>query len=156
MKIGDKAIDFCLPNRNAQSICLKDFFGKWVVLYFYPKDNSPGCTMEATQFSQNMTQFEDLNTIVIGVSPDSVRSHFEFTRKNKLKIILLSDREKEVMQKYGVWKEKMIYGKTQLGIVRTTFLINPGGNIVHIWDKVRVNGHVQEVLDTLKKLKTKK
>lgn len=156
MKIGEKAPEFCLPNRHAQHICLKDFFGKWVVLYFYPRDNTPGCTLEASEFSKNMLQFEDLNTIIIGVSPDSVKSHLDFTIKNKLNVILLSDREKEVIKKYGVWKDKTIYGKTEPGIVRSTFLINPGGNIVFIWDNVRVNGHVQEVLDTLKKLKNKK
>jgi peroxiredoxin Q/BCP len=156
MKVGDKASEFCLPNRHAQRICLKDFFGKWVVLYFYPKDNTPGCTLEAVDFSKNMPLFEDLNSVVIGVSPDSVKSHFDFTLKNKLKIILLSDRDKEVMKKYGAWKDKMVYGKAQPGVVRSTFLINPGGNIVFMWENVRVNGHVQDVLETLKKLKTKK
>ncbi|MBN1901392.1 thioredoxin-dependent thiol peroxidase [Candidatus Sumerlaeota bacterium] len=156
MKVGDKAPEFCLPNRHAQHICLKDFFGKWVVLYFYPKDNSPGCTLEAMDFTKNMLQFEDLNTVVLGISPDSVRSHFDFTLKHKLNIILLSDKEKNAMKKYGVWKEKQIYGKTQVGLVRSTFLINPGGNIVHIWENVRVNGHVQDVLNTLKELKAKK
>jgi len=156
MEIGKKAPDFCLPNRHAQRICLKDFFGKWVVLYFYPRDNTPGCTIEAVTFSKKLSDFEDLNTVIIGVSPDSVKSHLGFSHKHNLRIILLSDREKKVMKSYGVWREKKIYGRIQEGVVRSTFLINPGGNIVHIWDKVRVKGHVEEVLEFLKKSKKNK
>lgn len=156
MKVGDKAPQFSLPDRNAQKVHLRNYFGQWVVLFFYPRDNTPGCTMEATSFSNHLDEFEELNAIVMGISPDSVKSHYGFCKKYKLRIILLSDREKGIMTKYGVWRNKKIYGREQPGAVRSTFLVNPSGRIVHIWDKVRVKGHVQEVLDTLRSLKKKK
>ena len=151
MEVGDKAYKFCLPDQNAQKICIDNFFGQWVVLYFYPRDNTSGCTLEAKNFSDNLGDFEDLNAIVIGISPDSVNSHHKFCRKNKLRIILLSDREKKVMRKYGAWQKKKLYGREHFGVVRSTFLINPGGNIVHKWEKVRVKGHVEEVKEILNK-----
>jgi peroxiredoxin Q/BCP len=156
MKIGDKALDFCLPNRYAQKICLKDFFGKWAVLYFFPKDPAPACTQEAVDFSILLPKFEELNAVVIGVSSDSVKSLYQFTLKKTLNIILLSDKDKETLKKYGAWKEKRLPGQTQPGLSRTTFLINPGGNIVHLWENVRVNGHANEVLNTLKTIRKKK
>jgi thioredoxin-dependent peroxiredoxin len=155
LKIGDKAPNFCLLDRNAQKVHTSNFFGQWVVLYFYPKDNTPGCTMEARDFSSKLDEIEELRAVVVGVSPDSVKSHFSFCTKNKLRIILLSDKKNEVSEKFGAFREKSIYGKSAKGIVRCTFLINPGGKIVHVWDKVRVKGHVQEVIDTLKKIKNK-
>jgi len=156
MNVGEKAPDFTLPDENAQKICLKDFFGNWIILYFYPRDNTPGCTLEATHFSNKIGEFEDLRAQVIGISPDSVKSHHNFCRKHKLKITLLSDRDKEVLKKYNVWRKKKMYGREVEGVIRSTFLINPGGNIVYIWDNVRVKGHVDEVLEVLKHHKKKK
>lgn len=156
LKIGDRAPDFSLPDRNAQKVHLSNHFGRWVILYFYPRDNSPGCTMEAKEFSEHLGEFEDLNAVVIGVSPDSVRSHYTFARNNNLNILLLSDRQKKVMEQYGSHRMKSIYGKETPTVVRSTFLINPGGNIAYIWDNVRVKGHVQEVMEKLKELKAKR
>ena len=156
MKVGEKAPEFCLPNRYAQRICLKDFFGKWMVLYFSPQSLIPGCTQQAVDFSNLLAKFEDLNAVVIGVSPDSVKSLYEFTLKNKLNIILLSDKDKETMKKYGAWNEKPLPGQPQHGISRTTLLINPGGHIFHIWENVRVAGHASEVLNFLKTIRKKK
>ncbi len=156
MKVGDKAPDFCLPNRYAQKICLKDFFGKWVILYFYVKNLDPKCTQEAVQFSSLLPKFEELNTVVIGVSPDTVRSHYDFAIKNKLQIILLSDKNKDAIKNYGVWRERPLSGPIPSSVVRSTFLINPGGNIVHLWENVRIESHAIEVLNTLKAIRKKK
>jgi peroxiredoxin Q/BCP len=153
MKVGDKAPQFCLPDCYAQKVCIRNYFGQWVVLYFYPRDNTSGCTLEAVNFSRNLDIFEELNASVIGISPDSVRSHHNFSKKYKLRITLLSDREKKVMTQYNVWRTKKLYGKEQPGLVRSTFLINPSGHIAYIWDNVRVKGHVAEVIEILKKIK---
>jgi len=147
-----KAPEFCLPDENGRDICLKDFRGKWVVLYFYPRDNTSGCTMEAKDFSSKIEEFERMNAVVIGVSPDSQKSHKRFREKNGLKIILLSDEEHRIMEKYGVWQLKKMYGREYYGVVRSTFLINPEGKIVYEWRKVRVKGHVDEVLKKLKEM----
>ncbi|KAA0006504.1 MAG: peroxiredoxin, partial [Thermoplasmata archaeon] len=130
--------------------CLKDFRGKWVVLYFYPKDNTTGCTKEAKDFSQYIEEFEKLNAVVIGISPDSIESHKKFKEKHGLKVILLSDESKETLQKYGVWQLKKMYGRSYYGVVRSTFLIDPDGNIVYEWKRVKVKGHVEDVLKKLK------
>ena len=156
MKVGEKAPEFCLPNRYAQKICLKDFFGKWVVLYFFPKEPAPARNREAVDFSILLPKFEDLNAVVIGVSQDSLRSQYDFTATSKMQIILLSDKNKDAIKKYGTWRERPLSGPIQSGIVRSTFLINPGGNIVHIWENVRVDGHASEVLNTLKTIRKKK
>ncbi len=144
--------DFCLPDENGKDICLKDFRGKWVVLYFYPKDNTSGCAMEAKNFSEHIEEFEEMNAVVIGVSPDSRKSHKKFREKHGLKVILLSDENKEVLKKYGVWQLKKMYGREYYGVVRSTFLISPDGNIVHEWRKVKVKGHAEDVLKKLREI----
>ena len=152
LEIGDSAPEFCLPNQDEVEICLRDLVGKWVVLYFYPKDNTPGCTTEACDFTEALPYFEDLSAVVLGVSPDSPKKHRNFIEKKDLKITLLSDEEKEVCEKYGVWQLKKNYGREYMGVVRSTFLINPKGNIVAIWSKVRVKGHVEAVSKKIKEI----
>lgn len=149
-KIGDPAPSILLNNAEEKAISLDTFKGKWVVLYFYPKDNTPGCTIEANEFSAALPQFKKLGAEIIGLSPDSCKSHRSFIEKQGLKIHLLSDPEKSVLQAYGVWQEKKNYGKTYMGVVRSTFLINPEGKIAEIWEKVKVKGHVNAVLQSLK------
>lgn len=148
-----KGKDFCLPDENGKKICLKDFEGKWIILYFYPKDSTSGCTKEAIDFSEHIDDFKKMNAVVIGVSPDSQQSHKKFIEKYNLKIILLSDEGHKVLQKYGVWQLKKMYGREYYGVVRSTFLINPDGKIVHEWRKVKVKGHVEEVLQKLKEVR---
>ena len=152
IEIGQKAPDFCLPNQDSEEICLRDFVGSWVVLYFYPKDNTPGCTTEAIDFSNKLEEFNSLGATVIGVSPDSVKRHQNFIAKKDLKVMLLSDEEKEVCQKFGVWQLKKAYGKEYMGVVRSTFLIDPDGKIAYKWEKVRVKGHIEKVLEKLREL----
>ena len=154
LSVGDRAPDFCLPNQNDQEVCLRDLSGKWVVLYFYPKDNTSGCTREAVDFTSHIENFEEMGAVVIGISPDSTKSHRSFIEKKELKLQLLSDGKHEVLEKYGVWQLKKMYGKEYMGVVRSTFLLNPNGKVAHVWRKVRVKGHVDEVLETLKKLKS--
>ena len=148
-----KVKDFCLPDENGEKICLKDFEGKWIILYFYPRDSTSGCTKEAIDFSEHIDDFKKMNAVVIGISPDSQQSHKKFIEKYNLKIILLSDEEHKVLQKYGVWQLKKMYGREYYGVVRSTFLINPDGKIVHEWRKVKVKGHVEEVLQKLKEVR---
>lgn len=149
--IPTKAPDFCLPNQDDTEICLRDLNGKWVVLYFYPKDNTPGCTNEACDFTASLPDFDGLNAAVIGVSADSTKAHRNFIAKHELKITLLSDADTLMMQTYGVWQLKKNYGKEYMGIVRTTLIINPSGDIVAGWENVRVrqkrkkNGEPYEV-----------
>ena len=134
LEIGSKAPDFCLPNKEEKEICLNKYRGKWVVLYFYPKDNTKGCTMEAIDFTQHLEEFEKLGAVVIGVSPDSPKSHQRFMEKHGLKL-------------------KKMYGREYYGVERSTFLIDPDGKIAYIWRKVKVKGHVEDVLNKLKELK---
>jgi peroxiredoxin Q/BCP len=145
VEINEEAPDFCLKNQNNKDICLKDFRGKWVVIYFYPKDNTPGCTLEARNFSINEKKFKQRNINIIGMSSDSVESHKKFESKNDLAFDLLSDPDHKTINDYGVWKPKKMFGKEYMGIVRSTFLIDPDGKIAHIWPKVKVIGHVDEV-----------
>lgn len=152
VKINDKAPEFCLPDKDEKNICLKDYNGKWVVLYFYPKDMTSGCTIEAIDFTSKLPDFVKKNAVVIGVSPDSPKRHQKFIDKHELKVILASDEEKKMLEEYGVWQEKKMYGKTYFGVVRTTMLINPEGIISEIWNKVRVKEHVQSVFDRLVEL----
>jgi peroxiredoxin Q/BCP len=153
LEIGDKAPEFCLPNQDNEEVCLRDFKGGWVVLYFYPKDNTPGCTTEACDFTEALPDFTDLGATILGVSPDSVKKHQNFIAKKDLGITLLSDEAKEVLQSYGVWQLKKNYGREYMGVVRSTFLIDPDGKIAAAWPKTRVKGHVAEVKETLEKLK---
>lgn len=146
---GDKAPDFSLGNKDLKNIALSDFSGKYIVLYFYPKDNTKGCTQEAIDFSELTDSFTDKNAVIIGISPDSGKSHTNFINKHDLKIELLSDPEHEVMEKYGVWQLKKMYGREYMGVVRTTFLINPEGIIEEVWNKVKVKEHAKKVFESL-------
>ncbi len=152
LKIGDKAPEVTLPNQDDVEISLRDLAGKWVVLYFYPKDNTPGCTTEACDFTATLPQFENLGAVVLGVSPDSTASHQKFIAKQKLDITLLSDSTTDTAQRYGVWQLKKFCGKEYMGIVRSTFLINPDGKIAHIWSNVKVKEHANEVKKVLEAL----
>jgi len=155
LEVGDTAPDFCLDNQDGEKVCLKDFRGKWVVLYFYPKDNTPGCTTEAKDFTESLSDFESLDAVVLGVSPDSVESHKKFVEKHNLKITLLSDTSHEVLETYGVWGVKKRFGKEYYGVIRSTFIIDPNGKIAYRWYNVRVKGHVDKVKNKLKELKEK-
>ena len=151
-KEGDFALSFCLPDAEENQVCLKDFQGKWLVLYFYPKDNTSGCTLEAIDFSKSINAFERMNTVVLGVSPDSPKSHCNFRDRHDLKIRLLSDENHEVMGQYGVWVKKKMYGREYFGVERSTFLIDPQGKIVSVWRKVNVPGHIEAVLKEIKSI----
>jgi len=147
---GKKAPDFKLKNQNGEIVSLSDYKGKNVVLYFYPKDNTSGCTAEACSFRDDFPKFEKNDAVILGVSPDSVVSHKKFEQKYNLNFNLLSDEEKKVIEKYHVWKEKNMYGRKYMGVERTTYIINPDGKIKKIFRKVKVNGHNNEVLEALK------
>ena len=154
LAIGNQAPAFSLPNQDAVEISLRDLEGKWIVLYFYPKDSTPGCTTEACDFTQAVPLFEELNAVILGVSPDSPKKHRSFIEKQNLDITLLADETTDVAQAYGVWQMKKNYGKEYMGIVRSTFLIDPSGQIAHVWSGVKVAGHanaVKEVLESLQK-----
>ena len=150
---GERAPDFCLPDAEGKKHCLKDFKGKWMVLYFYPKDNTSGCTKEAIGFTEMKSEFEKEGAVIIGISKDSPKSHARFIEKHNLDILLLSDENHEVIEKYGAWGKKKLYGKEHWGTIRSTFIIDPDGVIRKEWKKVKVNGHVEEVLEELRKLK---
>ncbi len=149
LKAGDKAPSFNLSTADGSSIALKDLRGKKVVLYFYPKDNTSGCTKEACTFQENLSSLKKKGAVLLGVSADSVESHARFAAKYSLSFPLLSDGTKEMLKAYGVWKEKSLYGRKFMGIERTTFVIDEAGKISHIFPKVKVDGHVNEVLAVL-------
>ena len=149
LKIGDKAPDFTLTDKNGKSVSLSDFSGKTVVLYFYPKDNTPGCTRQACAFAGLYREFERRGVVVIGISRDSVASHENFAEKHGLPFILLSDPERKAIEAYGVWQEKKLYGKVSFGVVRSTFIIDGQGNIAHIMPKVKPDTNAQEILQLL-------
>ncbi|EAL4425439.1 thioredoxin-dependent thiol peroxidase [Campylobacter jejuni] len=149
LNIGDKAPQFELLNQDGVKIALKDFIGKKVILYFYPKDNTLGCTAEACDFSLNYDKFGGKNAVIIGISPDSVASHEKFISKFDLKHILLSDSEKEVAKAYGAWGLKKNYGKEYEGLIRSTFVIDETGKIAQIYSNVRVKDHALKVLESL-------
>jgi len=153
IKIDDEAPEFCLQNQDRKEICLKDYVGKNIVLYFYPKDNTPGCSLEAMMFTKYKEEFEKHNTIIFGISKDSCNSHKSFIEKKQLNIILLSDINMEIHRKYGVWRLKKFMGKEFFGTIRTTFLINKSGIIEKIWDNVKVKGHVEDVLNHVNSVK---
>lgn len=146
-----KAIDFTLPANNGENVKLSDFLGKRVVLYFYPKDNTPGCTQEACNFRDNFERLTAKNVVVLGVSKDSIKKHEGFVAKQKLPFLLLSDENSDVCEKYGVWNEKINFGKKYFGIIRSTFLIDEKGEIIKEWRKVKVEGHVDEIIEKLDK-----
>jgi len=149
LKVGDKAPEFTLPSSTGEKISLKSLRGKNVVLYFYPKDDTPGCTKEACGFRDDLSKFEKKSTVILGVSNDSIDSHHKFIRKFDLNFPLLSDEDHAVSEKYGVYKEKNMYGKTYWGIERSTFIIDPDGKLKEIFRKVKVDQHIQEVLEGL-------
>jgi peroxiredoxin Q/BCP len=152
LKIGDTASLFTLKNQDGKDISLSDFKGKAVVLYFYPKDDTPGCTTESCNFRDEFPKFGKMNAEIIGISADSIKSHKKFVDKFNLPFNLLSDESREVIEKYDVWKEKSMFGRKYMGIVRTTFIINPSGKISKIFEKVNVDGHNNEVMEALKEL----
>lgn len=146
IKIGDRAPDFSLPSDGGGQISLSALAGRKVVLYFYPKDDTSGCTKEAIAFNRLKPEFEKADTVIIGVSADSVASHDKFKRKHALDLMLASDEERGMLEAYGVWVEKSMYGRKYMGIERSTFLIERDGIVAEIWPKVRVPGHAEEVL----------
>jgi peroxiredoxin Q/BCP len=149
IKEGNKAPDFTLTDSSGNTVSLSDFKGKKVVLYFYPKDNTPGCTQEACDFRDSKKKFDRSDTVVLGVSPDSEKSHIKFADKFNLPFILLSDPEKKVAHTYDVFREKKMYGKTVMGIERSTFLIDEKGKLIKEMRKVKVKGHIDEILSLI-------
>lgn len=150
LKIGDKAPDFTRPTNGGGTLSLSDLQGKMAVLYFYPNDNTPGCTREAVDFSALKPEFSSLNTTIVGISKNSIKSHDNFITKHDLTITLLADEDTSMMQDYGVWKLKKLYGREYMGAERSTFLIDENAKIVELWRKVRVKDHAQVVLDAVK------
>ena len=147
--VGEKAPEFTLLDKNNVEVSLSDFVGRKVVLYFYPKDDTPGCTKEAIGFSDHLAAFESKNTLVLGVSKDSVKSHEKFCAKHDLKHNLLSDPDCKMIEDYDAWKEKSMYGKTYMGIQRSTVLLDENAVVLKHWPKVKVPGHVEDVLASL-------
>jgi len=147
---GEKAKPFCLRDSGGAEKCLGDFAGMWVILYFYPRDNTSGCTLEAIEFSALEEDFRNLNAVVIGISPDTCESHANFIGKHNLTVMLLSDPERKVLESYGAWRMKKMYGKEGMGVVRSTVLISPEGYVSRTWDNVRAAGHAAKVLEELK------
>ena len=149
LKVGDKAPLFTLKDRTGETVSLSEFWGKKVVIYFYPKDNTPGCTRQACAFAQNYDKFKEKNISIIGISKDSVESHIKFANKYSLPFILLSDPDREAIEAYGVWKEKKLYGKVSMGVVRTTFIIDENGYIEKIMPNVKPDTNAEEILACL-------
>jgi peroxiredoxin Q/BCP len=146
LEVGTKAPDFALADKNGELVNLSDFLGKKIVLYFYPKDNTPGCTRQACAFAQSYEAFKTQDVIVIGVSKDSAASHLKFAQKHDLPFILLSDPELQAIQAYDVWKEKKLYGKVSMGVVRTTYVIDEQGMIEKVMPKVKPDTNAAEIL----------
>jgi len=151
LKEGMKAPDFTLPDDQGNDVALSNFREKNVILYFYPKDNTKGCTLEAINFRDNYEEIKETDTVILGVSKDSMKSHVSFINKYNLPFVLLSDGEGKICELYGVWKTKKMYGREYMGIERTTFLIDKEGNIMKIFPKVKVEGHVEEIMNQLKR-----
>ncbi len=147
--IGEKAPAFTLPNKDGKDISLSDFLGKKVVLYFYPKDSTPGCTTEACDFRDHMKDFSDKNVVILGVSKDSAKSHTNFTAKYQLPFELLSDSDGQVCEAYGIWQLKKNYGKEYMGIVRTTYVVDEEGIVEKVYKVSKVKGHVEKVLEEI-------
>ena len=146
IEVGSPAPDFALPDQEGHSVRLGDFAGRALVLYFYPKDDTSGCTAEALEFSALAREFAAAGAAVLGVSPDPIKSHLKFRDKHALAIPLASDEEKRILEAYGVWVEKSMYGRKYMGVERTTMLVDKAGTIARIWPKVKVKGHAAEVL----------
>jgi len=152
MKVNSKAPFFKLPSTSKKDYSLKDSIGKYVVIYFYPKDDTPGCTIETNDFNKLLPKFKKLNCEVLGVSKDSLKSHEKFREKYKIKFNLLADEEIKVLKKYKVWGKKKFMGREFMGIIRTTYLIDKKGKIIKVWDNVKVKDHAKEVLETLQNI----
>lgn len=152
--IQNKAPEFSLPDQNGQPRTLADFLGQWVILYFYPKDDTPGCTKEACSFRDGFARFKRAGIVVLGVSADSVRKHAKFVEKYELPFLLLADESKIVVEQYGVWAKKKFMGREYMGILRTTFLIDPAGKIAKIYENVKPEEHAEEVLSEVLRLTT--
>lgn len=152
LAIGELAPDFTLPASTGKNISLSDFRGRKIVLYFYPKDNTPTCTTESCDFRDYNGKFARAKAKVIGISPDEVKSHLKFIDKYELPFPLLADTEHKVCEQYGVWQEKSMYGRKYMGVVRSTFLIDEEGKLVREWRSVKVKGHVEEVLEAVKEI----
>lgn len=146
LEVGTQAPDFALLNQDGETVRLSDFLGKRVVLYFYPRDNTPGCTRQACAFAADYERFQELDVVVIGISKDSVASHVKFAQKHQLPFLLLSDPELQAIQAYGVWQEKKLYGKVSMGVVRSTYLIDPQGKIERVMPKVKPDTNAAEIL----------
>ena len=149
LEINTKAPDFTLPDKDGNMVSLSDFLGKKVVLYFYPKDNTPGCTRQACAFAANYEKFKEIDAVVIGISKDSAASHLKFAQKYDLPFIILSDTELQAIQAYDVWKEKKLYGKTSMGVVRTTYVIDENGVIEMAMPKVKPDTNATDILEYL-------
>ena len=152
LTLGTAAPDFNMPTDGGGNITLADLSGHWAVIYFYPRDDTPGCTKEAIAFTDHIKAFDALGAKIIGVSRDTVAKHDKFKAKHDLKVTLASDEDGKMTEDYGVWVEKNMYGKKYMGIARATVLINPDGEVAHVWPKVKVKEHAEDVLDTLKSL----
>lgn len=155
LEIGNKAPDFCLLDKLGNEVKLSNFLGKKIVLYFYPKDNTPGCTRQACAFAQTYDAFKIKDIVVIGISKDSVASHLKFAEKYELPFILLSDPDKEAIQAYDVWKEKKLYGKVSFGVVRSTYIIDEQGFIEKVFPKVKPDTNATEILEYLNSVNDK-
>lgn len=152
IKLGASMSEFSLKNQEGDPVRLADFKGQWVVLYFYPKDNTPGCTVEAIAFTKHLKDFTALNAVILGASPDSCQSHVKFIQGQKLKINLLSDPEHKVIEAYGAWGLKQFMGKEFMGVIRSTVLIDPEGKAAYYWPNVKAEGHAEAVKEKLKEI----
>jgi peroxiredoxin Q/BCP len=150
VRVGGKAPSFCLKDENGDEHCLKDYLGRRVVIYFYPRDNTPGCTIEANDFTKLKSSFDKEGVVILGANSDSSKSHKKFSEKRKLKITLLSDEDSSIQKKFGVWKKKKFMGREYMGTDRSTFLIGENGKILKIWESVSVLGHAKKVLEFVK------
>jgi peroxiredoxin Q/BCP len=152
IEIGEPAPTFSLPDQDGRSVCLDDLRGGWVVLYFYPKDDTPGCTTEACEFTDRAADFAGMDATVLGCSPDPPDSHRRFVDAHDLKVRLLSDPDHRVMEAYGAWGEKTLYGRTSVGAIRSTVIIDPDGRVAHRWKRANAKGHAAKVKERLDKL----
>jgi thioredoxin-dependent peroxiredoxin len=155
IEIGSNCPDFSLENQSGETVSLDTYKGKWVVVYFYPKDNTPGCTVEAKEFSELKSEFEKNSAVILGVSPDTVQKHCNFIEKQGLMIDLLADTEKKMLVAYNAWRLKKLYGRESMGVVRSTYIIAPDGKLAYLWKKVKAAGHAQFVLNKLIELQAK-
>ena len=154
IRVGANAPVFELPDQDGVEVSLSSVRGRWVVLYFYPKDDTPGCTTEACEFSEGIEAFRDLDALVLGCSADSPEKHRAFIAKHGLAVRLLSDRDHAVMEAYGAWGEKSMYGRTTMGVIRSSVIIDPSGRIAHHWPKVKAAGHAAQVREKLAELRS--